>query len=154
MSISNKYSHSDISQISSNLPCRKIKLHLLSHNIFIYSTTSPLLNYHQVHWINLSLLLGIFFFRKSEWSERFLNTWWNQTSFVQFGSTKSGDNSALMYLIENLPKEEFRDHVRISPMQCLFNSYPWFPSKKSVYRLILSPRTTWQGERSCFYLYN
>ncbi|XP_078153624.1 putative alpha-1,6-mannosyltransferase MNN10 [Carex rostrata] len=91
---------------------------------------------------------GVFFVRKSEWSERFLDTWWNQTSFVQFGSTKSGDNAALMYLIDNLPKEESQVHVRISPMQCLFNSYPWFPSKKSVYRLLLSPWTTWQGAYS------
>ncbi|KAJ3688889.1 hypothetical protein LUZ61_018053 [Rhynchospora tenuis] len=91
---------------------------------------------------------GVFFFRKSEWSNRFLDTWWNQTSFVKFGSTKSGDNDALMYLIDNLPKEEKQVHVRISPMQCLFNSYPWFPSQKSVYRLLLSPWTTWQGAYS------
>ncbi|KAJ4778653.1 hypothetical protein LUZ62_062910 [Rhynchospora pubera] len=91
---------------------------------------------------------GVFFFRKSEWSERFLDTWWNQTSFVKFGSTKSGDNDALMYLISKLPKEEKQVHVQISPMQCLFNSYPWFPSRKSVYRLLLSPWTTWQGAYS------
>jgi mannan polymerase II complex MNN10 subunit len=105
------------------------------------------LNQYEVH-LNKSrflLIAGVFFFRKSEWSERFLDIWWNQTSFVQFGSTKSGDNAALMYLIENLPTEELQAHVRISPMQCLFNSYPWFLSKKTVYRLMLSPWTTWQG---------
>ena len=104
--------------------------------------------------LNFLFVIGVFFVRKSEWSERFLDTWWNQTSFVQFGSTRSGDNAALMYLTDNLSKEESQVHVRISPMQCLFNSYPWFLSKKSVYRLLLSPWTTWQGEPHYLCLYN
>ncbi|XP_078153613.1 alpha-1,2-galactosyltransferase gmh3-like [Carex rostrata] len=87
---------------------------------------------------------GVFFIRKSEWSQRFLEKWWNQTSFVQFGSTKSGDNAALSHLIDHLPQEELQRHVIISPMQCLFNSYPWYPSWKS-YHLLLSPMKTWQG---------
>ncbi|KAJ3678563.1 hypothetical protein LUZ60_002366 [Juncus effusus] len=91
---------------------------------------------------------GVFFVRKSEWSVKFLNTWWNQTSFIQFGSTKSGDNAALKYLTDSLPDEESRAHIRIPPMQCRFNSYPWIPSGKSFYRLIFSPWTTWQGAYS------
>lgn len=74
-----------------------------------------------------------------------MDAWWNQTSFVQFGSTKSGDNAAMKYLINSLSAEELSVHVHISRMQCLFNSYPWVPSWKSVYRLISSPLVTWQG---------
>nr|CAD1819005.1 unnamed protein product [Ananas comosus var. bracteatus] len=91
---------------------------------------------------------GVFFVRRSEWSEWFLDAWWNQTSFIRFGSTKSGDNAAMKHLIDSLPPEEARAHVRVSPMQCLFNSYPWFPSWKSVYRLIFYPWTTWKGAYS------
>lgn len=90
---------------------------------------------------------GVFFVRRSKWSENFLNTWWNQTSFVQFGSTKSGDNDALKFLIRSQPSHD-RRHVRISPMQCLFNSYPWHPSWKSVYQLIFSPGAVWRGTYS------
>lgn len=91
---------------------------------------------------------GVFFIRRSKWSENFLQTWWNQTSFVQFGSTKSGDNDALKYLIRNLSSDELRDHVQISPMQCLFNSYPWHPSWKSLYQLIFSSGAVWKGAYS------
>ncbi|KAH7690523.1 Glycosyltransferase 34 protein [Dioscorea alata] len=89
--------------------------------------------------------LGVFFIRRSKWSENFLNIWWNQTTFISFGSTKSGDNAAFKHLIDNLPPDELRQHIRISPMQCLFNSYPWFPSWKSALRLFTSPSTTWKG---------
>ncbi|WOL05817.1 putative alpha-1,6-mannosyltransferase MNN10 [Canna indica] len=88
---------------------------------------------------------GVFFVRRSEWSEKFLQTWWNQSSFVQFGSTKSGDNDALKQLIYNLPLGELRTHIVISRMQCLFNSYPWVPTLKSIHRLFTSPRSTWNG---------
>ncbi|XP_026661726.2 probable alpha-1,6-mannosyltransferase MNN10 [Phoenix dactylifera] len=91
---------------------------------------------------------GVFFFRRSEWSEKFLDTWWNQTSFVLFGSTISGDNTALKHLINGLPSEELQDHVRTVPMQCLFNSYPWLPIWKNAYRLIFSPLKTWEGAYS------
>ncbi|KAK8935763.1 hypothetical protein KSP39_PZI013287 [Platanthera zijinensis] len=91
---------------------------------------------------------GVFFVRRSKWSEKFLNAWWNQTSFVQFGSTKSGDNDALKFLIRSQTSHDRRHHVRISPMQCLFNSYPWYPSWKSVYQLIFSPGAVWRGTYS------
>lgn len=92
------------------------------------------------HWY-----VGVFFVRRSKWSKDFLNHWWNQTSFIQFGSTKSGDNAAMKHLVNSLTAEELQDHVRISPMQCLFNSYPWNPTWKSAYRLISSPQTIWKG---------
>ncbi|KAF0928501.1 hypothetical protein E2562_004135 [Oryza meyeriana var. granulata] len=88
---------------------------------------------------------GVFFIRGSKWSERFLDTWWNLTSFIQFGSTKCGDNAALKHLIYHLSPEEMREHVRIAKMQCLFNSYPWIPTWKSVHRLIFHLSTTWKG---------
>ncbi|KAG0457474.1 hypothetical protein HPP92_022631 [Vanilla planifolia] len=88
---------------------------------------------------------GVFFVKRSKWSENFLDAWWNQTSFVRFGSTKSGDNDALKQLIKRLPPHELRAHMRISPMQCLFNSYPWYPSLKSLYQIISSPRAVWKG---------
>jgi len=74
---------------------------------------------------------GISFVRRSKWSEWFLDTWWNQTSFIQFGSTKSGDNAALKHLIDHLSAEEMQAHVRIAKMQCLFNSYSWVLTWKS-----------------------
>ncbi|THU73513.1 hypothetical protein C4D60_Mb04t23670 [Musa balbisiana] len=80
-----------------------------------------------------------------KWSDKFLQTWWNQTSFVRFGSTKSGDNDALKHLLRTLPAEELRAHVAVSPAQCLFNSYPWVPTLKSLHRLFTSPRATWNG---------
>ncbi|RWV78418.1 hypothetical protein GW17_00060620, partial [Ensete ventricosum] len=79
------------------------------------------------------------------WNDAFLQTWWNKTSFVRFGSTKSGDNDALKHLLRTLPAEELRAHVAVSPAQCLFNSYPWVPTLKSLHRLFTSPRTTWNG---------
>ncbi|XP_068639527.1 alpha-1,2-galactosyltransferase gmh3-like [Aristolochia californica] len=91
---------------------------------------------------------GTFFVRRSNWSQEFLDTWWNQTSFVRFGSSKSGDNDALKNLISVLPSDALAKHVRISPMQCLFNSYPWFPSWKTAYRLVTSPSIIWKGTYS------
>ncbi|CAA7403327.1 unnamed protein product [Spirodela intermedia] len=91
---------------------------------------------------------GMFFVRRSRWSDGFLQTWWNQTDFIRFGSTKSGDNDALKYLIRELPAEERRRHVRVSPMQCLFNSYPWVFTWKSFYRLLRSPGSFWRGAYS------
>ncbi|ERM94936.1 uncharacterized alpha-1,2-galactosyltransferase C1289.13c isoform X1 [Amborella trichopoda] len=92
---------------------------------------------------------GIFFVRNSNWSQEFLDTWWNQKEFIRkFGSTKSGDNDALKHLISHLSPQELQKHVRVSKMQCLFNSYPWFPSWKTAFRLITSPKTTWQGSYS------
>ncbi|XP_020404932.1 probable alpha-1,6-mannosyltransferase MNN10 isoform X2 [Zea mays] len=88
---------------------------------------------------------GVFFIRRSKWSEKFLDTWWNQTSFIQFGSTRSGDNAALKHLIDHLSAEEMQEHVRIVKMQCLFNSYPWILTLKSVHRLIFHLPTTWKG---------
>lgn len=91
---------------------------------------------------------GVLFFRRSRWSEEFLDSWWNQTSFVRFGSTISGDNTALKHLIHSLPPKELQVHVRTSPMQCLFNSYPWLPTVKNALRLISSPMKTWKGAYS------
>ncbi|CAM0907031.1 unnamed protein product [Alopecurus aequalis] len=88
---------------------------------------------------------GLFFIRRSKWSERFLDTWWDHTSFVQFGSTRSGDNKALKHIIDHLSPEEMQAHVRIAKMQCLFNSYPWMATWKSVHRMIFHPSTTWKG---------
>ncbi|KAK1283491.1 hypothetical protein QJS10_CPB21g00387 [Acorus calamus] len=89
---------------------------------------------------------GVFFVRRSEWSVRFLDTWWNQTSFIrESGSTKSGDNDALKHLIGGLSEEERRVHVRVPSMQCAFNSYPLSATWKTAYRMIASPLTIWRG---------
>ncbi|MQM05308.1 hypothetical protein Taro_038115 [Colocasia esculenta] len=70
---------------------------------------------------------GMFFVRRSRWSEAFLDAWWSQAVFVRFNSTMSGDNHALNHLVGDLPDELRRRHIRVSPMQCLFNSYLWVP---------------------------
>ncbi|KAJ6810026.1 putative alpha-1,6-mannosyltransferase MNN10 isoform X1 [Iris pallida] len=91
---------------------------------------------------------GVFFVRSSDWSKNFLDMWWNQTSFIQFGSTKSGDNAAMKHLIDNLSPGELQEHVSISSMQCLFNSYPWSLTWRSVIRLVCSPHAIWRGTYS------
>lgn len=92
---------------------------------------------------------GMFFFRNTDWSMRFLELWWNQTSFVlPFGQMKSGDNDALKYLLQTMPEEEFRQHVAIPQMQCAFNSYVWRPTLKSGVRLMKLPQVVWQGAYS------
>ncbi|CAK9869154.1 unnamed protein product [Sphagnum jensenii] len=89
---------------------------------------------------------GMFFFRNSEWSRQFLDRWWNQTDFVKpFGQSKSGDNSALKYLIRSMPENERKQHVRIPRMQCLFNSNLWRPSSRSCHRLLTATKSVWQG---------
>jgi len=93
---------------------------------------------------------GVSFVRRSKWSEWFLDTWWNQTSFIQFGSTKSGDNAALKHLIDHLSAEEMQAHVRIAKMQCLFNSYSWVLTWKSgwpINWLSLFATGRWTGLR-------
>ncbi|KAH9568737.1 hypothetical protein CY35_03G093000 [Sphagnum magellanicum] len=89
---------------------------------------------------------GMFFFRNSEWSRQFLDLWWNQTEFVKpFGQSKSGDNTALKYLIRNMAENERKQHVRISRMQCLFNSNLWRPSWRGYHRLLTATKSVWQG---------
>lgn len=89
---------------------------------------------------------GMFFFRNSEWSMRFLDLWWNQTSFIlPFGNCKSGDNDALKDLVKSMPKDEKKQHVRIPRMQCVFNSNMWSPSWKNSHRLMTLSKTVWRG---------
>lgn len=89
---------------------------------------------------------GMFFFRNSDWSRQFLDRWWDQTDFIQpFGQSKSGDNTALKHLINVMDKEEFKRHVRVPEMQCLFNSNLWRPSWRSCHRLITVTKAVWQG---------
>ena len=89
---------------------------------------------------------GMFFFRSSDWSRQFLDRWWNQTGFIQpFGQSKSGDNTALKHLISFMDKDEFKRHVRVPEMQCLFNSNLWRPSWRSCHRLITVTKAVWQG---------
>lgn len=88
----------------------------------------------------------MFFFRNTNWSRQFLDTWWNQTNFVlPFGQSKSGDNTALKHLISIMPKDEFKQHVRVPKMQCLFNSNLWRPSWRSCQRLLTLTKVVWQG---------
>lgn len=89
---------------------------------------------------------GMFFFRNSSWSLQFLDLWWNQTSFIRpFGQRKSGDNDALKFLIERMPAQQRKQHVRFPEMQCVFNSNPWNPSLRSGHRLMTLTKTVWQG---------
>ncbi|XP_073393527.1 uncharacterized alpha-1,2-galactosyltransferase C1289.13c-like [Physcomitrium patens] len=89
---------------------------------------------------------GMFFFRNSDWSREFLDRWWNQTEFIQpFGQSKSGDNTALKYLLNVMDKGEFSRHVRIPDMQCLFNSNLWRPSWRSCHRLVTLTKAVWRG---------
>ncbi|CAL5079884.1 unnamed protein product [Urochloa decumbens] len=121
------------------IPLERILFSVIGHNDF--DESPDLVLTEDFGGVNA----GVFFIRRSKWSERFLDTWWNQSSFVQFGSTKSGDNAALKHLIGHLPAEEMQAHVRIAKMQCLFNSYPWILTWKSALRLVFHLATTWKG---------
>ncbi|TVU39463.1 hypothetical protein EJB05_12883, partial [Eragrostis curvula] len=121
------------------IPLERILFSVIGHNDFHESP--DLILTEDFSGVNA----GMFFVRRSKWTESFLDRWWNQTSFIQFDSTKSGDNAALKYLIEHLSPEEMQAHVRIAKMQCLFNSYPWTPTWKPVLRLIFYLPTTWKG---------
>lgn len=102
----------------------------------------------------LSCNAGMFFFRNSDWSRQFLDRWWDQTDFIQpFGQSKSGDNTALKHLINVMDKEEFKRHVRVPEMQCLFNSNLWRPSWRSCHRLITVTKAVWQGRLSYLLLW-
>ncbi|KMZ70351.1 hypothetical protein ZOSMA_1G03330 [Zostera marina] len=90
---------------------------------------------------------GMFFLRRSKWSEGFLDTWWNMSSFILRGSKKSGDNAALIHLINSLSPSEKLRNVHVAEMQCIFNSYPWVPTWKNFYRFLLSPCSFWKGIR-------
>lgn len=95
---------------------------------------------------NVECGAGMFFFRNSDWSRQFLDRWWDQTDFIQpFGQSKSGDNTALKHLVNIMDKDEFKRHVRIPEMQCLFNSNLWRPSWRSCHRLITVTKAVWQG---------
>jgi len=91
---------------------------------------------------------GLFFVRRSKWSMEFLDKWWNMSSFIIQGSKKSGDNDALIHYLKSLSPSEMWNHVSIAPMQCIFNSYPWTPTWKSIHRLIFSPSSYWKGTYS------
>lgn len=91
---------------------------------------------------------GLFFVRRSKWSMEFLDKWWNMSSFIIRGSKKSGDNDALIHYVKSLSPSEMWNHVSIAPMQCIFNSYPWTPTWKSIHRLIFSPSSYWKGAYS------
>lgn len=66
---------------------------------------------------------GAWMIRNTEWSHDFLNTWWNMDEYVRVkGLSVSGDNDALYhYLTENMPQDEFDQHVAVPP-RCTFNS--------------------------------
>eukprot|EP00850_Spirogloea_muscicola_P007981 SM000041S15540 [mRNA] locus=s41:771976:774268:+ [translate_table: standard] len=92
---------------------------------------------------------GMFFLRNTTWSHEFLEHWWNQTSYVlPFGLSKSGDNDALKSLISDMPPEDLRQHVAISPAQCAFNSYPWVVNMKNYVRLMRWSHFLWRGAYS------
>ena len=129
--------------IQKNLMFRNI--HFESPFRFSLFSGSLISQYFFLSSFTMTLHAGVFFIRRSKWSERFLDTWWNQTSFIQFGSSKSGDNAALKHLIHHLSAEEMQAHVRIAKMQCLFNSYPWVLTWKSAHRLIFHLPTIWKG---------
>ncbi|MQL78614.1 hypothetical protein Taro_011047 [Colocasia esculenta] len=86
-----------------------------------FETSPDLVVTEDINGINA----GMFFVRRSRWSEAFLDAWWSQAVFVWFNSTMSGDNHALNHLVGDLSDELRRRHIRVSPMQCLFNSYLW-----------------------------
>lgn len=89
---------------------------------------------------------GMFFMRNSEWSRYFLDLWWNQTSYVEpFGLCKSGDNDALKYLINTMPEDEKKQHVKIPSMQCVFNSNLWRPNWRNAVRLVTVTKVIWEG---------
>jgi hypothetical protein len=55
-----------------------------------------------------------------------------------YESTKSGDNAALIALLETRSLEEMQQHVRVAP-QCAMNSYLWRNSPLQMFRWFRNP---------------
>lgn len=82
---------------------------------------------------------GIWMMRRSDWTRRFLQTWWDSTSFIRAaGDSKSGDNDALKALLASMPAAEHARSVGVAP-QCAFNSYVWRTSARTVLRYLWDP---------------
>lgn len=100
----------------------------------------------------LNMDMGMFFFHNPEWSMRFLDLWWNQTSFIiPFSHCKSGDNDALKGLVKSMPKDEKKKHVHIPCMQCVFNSNMWSPSWKCSHHLLTLSKIVWRGKKASIF---
>lgn len=73
---------------------------------------------------------GAWFVRRTEWSLRFLDRWWDMTDFVKpKGLAESGDNHALRTLLRGMDGAEFAAHIA-APPRCLFNSVAKFMTQR------------------------
>ncbi|MQL70749.1 hypothetical protein Taro_003048, partial [Colocasia esculenta] len=124
------------------LPCSSgegVQRAAIGHGDF--ETSPDLVVTEDINGINA----GMFFVRRSRWSEAFLDAWWSQAVFVRLNSTISGDNHALNHLVGDLPDELRRRHIRVSPMQCLFNSYLWELNPVERFRRRIAPGASIEG---------
>ena len=81
---------------------------------------------------------GVFLFRNTEWSKKFLDRWWNMKRFVRpAGLSLSGDNAALKYILAEMETntKDFHDHV-LAPPRCTFNSFGVFLTKRQSYSIM------------------
>eukprot|EP00208_Stichococcus_sp_RCC1054_P004603 CAMPEP_0206136108 /NCGR_PEP_ID=MMETSP1473-20131121/1342_1 /ASSEMBLY_ACC=CAM_ASM_001109 /TAXON_ID=1461547 /ORGANISM="Stichococcus sp, Strain RCC1054" /LENGTH=303 /DNA_ID=CAMNT_0053528387 /DNA_START=420 /DNA_END=1331 /DNA_ORIENTATION=+ len=86
---------------------------------------------------------GIWLLRRSQWSQDFLQRWWDMKAYVRGpGDTKSGDNDALKALLDG--ERKAGRHVGIAP-QCAFNSYVWRSRLRDWWRLVYMPHTILLG---------
>lgn len=73
---------------------------------------------------------GVWILRRSEWSLRFLETWWSMKSFVKPpGLSQSGDNAAFKELLRAMP--DFHDRCLVPP-HCTFNSFAKFIAPSEI----------------------
>jgi mannan polymerase II complex MNN10 subunit len=78
---------------------------------------------------------GAFLLRKSDWSLKFLDTWWSKTEFVLVkGQADAGDNTALKHILKNMDPIEYAEKVA-TPPRCQFNSVAKFFTQQEVQRM-------------------
>jgi galactosyl transferase GMA12/MNN10 family len=65
---------------------------------------------------------GAWMIRNTNWSNTFLNEWWNMKEFVKpKGLAVSGDNDALKSFLTNMDTKMYHQHIAV-PARCNFNS--------------------------------
>eukprot|EP00523_Entomoneis_sp_CCMP467_P002313 CAMPEP_0168751266 /NCGR_PEP_ID=MMETSP0724-20121128/17732_1 /TAXON_ID=265536 /ORGANISM="Amphiprora sp., Strain CCMP467" /LENGTH=322 /DNA_ID=CAMNT_0008799379 /DNA_START=8 /DNA_END=976 /DNA_ORIENTATION=- len=88
---------------------------------------------------------GAWVVRKTDWSLKFLDHWWNMDDFVQpKGLSTSGDNAALKSYLLEMDKAEFDEHIGV-PARCTFNSVTVFltPEEYEVAKKLPAEKQEW-----------
>lgn len=88
---------------------------------------------------------GAWLIRKSDWSLKFLDDWWNMSEFsLAKGQADAGDNEAMKVLLRNMNKIDYDEKVA-APPRCQFNSVAKFFTPAQAARM--TPQALLKNER-------